>query len=680
MCLNILRNGLPSDLAAVKSFVKKADVLIKRQPDGAIRYKNIVAAFDIETSRLEDVEQSIMYIWQLDIDNQFVIYGRMWDDYRYFLSEIESVLEMSEHLILYVHNLAYEFQFLTGVFNFKKDNVFAVDSRRPLYARWDNHIEYRCCYIHSNMSLEKFCQSVGAPITKGVGLLDYDKVRFPWTLLTESELEYCIRDVSALVAAIKIEMEKDGDTLATIPLTSTGYVRREFKAALKPYRKMIQKMFPDAELYKQLRYAFRGGNTHANRWIVGEIWYNVHSYDKASSYPSQQLNKKYPMGFFKKRNINTIEKLKDLCDTHSYCWLAEVVLTNISLKAETWGCPYIPLSKVRDLIQGENYVLDNGRIISADCLMLTITDVDYSILVEEYNFEIEIKQCWTAFSDYLPDEFRDLVRKLFVTKTELKGVDDYYYMKSKNKFNSLYGMTAQDPGKLGYIFDGIEWRVDDKEVGEILDDARKSMFLLYQWGVWCTAHARRDLEDGIRLVHDSGDLFIYTDTDCVKYVGNKTDWTKLNTIIEDSSRKNGGVAKDVKGAEHVLGVFEKEETALQFITMGAKKYAYITSEGKLKITIAGVPKIKGAQELEAAGGLEAFKPGFIFRGGKLESVYNDLTSPMPYHTADGHDIMITRNLYLRPTTYELGYGTDYIKLLDSLDAKTKWLYKINGKP
>ena len=47
MSINILRNGLQSDLAAVKSFLKKADVLIKSQPDCAIRYKNIVAAFDI---------------------------------------------------------------------------------------------------------------------------------------------------------------------------------------------------------------------------------------------------------------------------------------------------------------------------------------------------------------------------------------------------------------------------------------------------------------------------------------------------------------------------------------------------------------------------------------------------------------------------------------------------------
>lgn len=680
MSINILKLGYKSDLDSVKRFIKEAGIVVKRQPDCAIRYKNLVAAFDIETTRLEDVEQSIMYIWQIDIENQFVIYGRTWDDYRYFLSEIETVLNTSVHLILYVHNLAYEFQFLSGVFYFKKDDVFAIDSRRPLYVRWDNHIEYRCSYIHSNMSLEKFCQSVGAPITKGTGLLDYDKKRFPWTQLSSTELEYCVRDVSSLVSAIKIEMKKDGDTLATIPLTSTGYVRREFKKALQPHRKMIRKMFPDSELYRQLRFAFRGGNTHANRWIVGEIWENVHSYDKASSYPSQQLNKKYPMGFFKKRNINTIAKLKDLCDTHSYCWLAEVVLTNISLKDESWGCPYIPLSKVRDLVHGENYVLDNGRIISADCLTLTITDVDYTILEEEYNFNIEIKQCWTAFSDYLPDEFRDLVRKLFVAKTELKGVDEYYYMKSKNKFNSLYGMTAQDPGKLEYIFDGMEWHVDDKDVDEILDEARNSMFLLYQWGVWCTAHARRDLEDGIRLVHDSGDLFLYTDTDCVKYVGNKTDWTKLNTTIENLSCKNGGVAKDVNGELHILGVFEKEDTALQFITMGAKKYAYITSDGKLKITIAGVPKTKGAAELEAAGGLKVFKPGFIFRAGKLESVYNDLTTPVPYHTEDGGDIMITRNLYLRPTTYELGYGSDYIKLLDSLNAKTKWLYKINGKP
>ena len=30
-------------------------------------YKNCLCAFDIETTRLEDIEQSIMYIWQFSI-------------------------------------------------------------------------------------------------------------------------------------------------------------------------------------------------------------------------------------------------------------------------------------------------------------------------------------------------------------------------------------------------------------------------------------------------------------------------------------------------------------------------------------------------------------------------------------------------------------------------------------
>lgn len=56
--------------------------------------------------------------------------------------------------------------------------------------------------------------------------------------------------------------------------------------------------------------------------------------------------------------------------------------------------------------------------------------------------------------------------------------------------------------------------------------------------------------------------------------------------------------KDKKGIEHPLGVFEmeftsdsnKDHTYSEFITQGAKKYAYKTMDGDIKITVAGVPK------------------------------------------------------------------------------------------
>ena len=48
--------------------------------------------------------------------------------------------------------------------------------------------------------------------------------------------------------------------------------------------------------------------------------------------------------------------------------------------------------------------------------------------------------------------------------------------------------------------------------------------------------------------------------------------------------------KDSKGKEHCLGLFEEDGNYLEFITQGAKKYAYIDSIDKeIHITVSGVP-------------------------------------------------------------------------------------------
>ena len=40
------------------------------------QYKDIVTAFDIETTRLPELEQTVMYIWQWCFGDQFVVIGR----------------------------------------------------------------------------------------------------------------------------------------------------------------------------------------------------------------------------------------------------------------------------------------------------------------------------------------------------------------------------------------------------------------------------------------------------------------------------------------------------------------------------------------------------------------------------------------------------------------------------
>jgi hypothetical protein len=99
--------------------------------------------------------------------------------------------------------------------------------------------------------------------------------------------------------------------------------------------------------------------------------------------------------------------------------------------------------------------------------------------------------------------------------------------------------------------------------------------------------------------------------------------------------------------------------------MGAKKYAYEDGAGELHITVAGVSKYTGAEELARRGGIEAFKEGFIwYDAGGLESVYND-DPEVKEVTIDDHKLQIISNVLLRPSTYTLGITGEYARILEN---------------
>ena len=95
---------------------------------------------------------SNMYIWMMGI-NDVVYYGRTWDELKKFLDRIEFWTDECKKYV-YVHNLAFEFQFLRNAFKFKK--VFARKSRKPImFDLADYNFKFRCTLSMSNCSLEK---------------------------------------------------------------------------------------------------------------------------------------------------------------------------------------------------------------------------------------------------------------------------------------------------------------------------------------------------------------------------------------------------------------------------------------------------------------------------------------------------------------------------------------------
>lgn len=626
-------------------------------------YKNLVCAFDIETTRIPEIEQSFMYIWQMQVESITII-GRTWTEFLRMMKRIADDLAEDTYIVIWVHNLSYEFQFLRGVYPFRPDEVFAVDSRKLLRCDMMDHFEFRCSYLQTNMSLGEFTHKMGVEAEKLSGKeFDYSKFRTPQTFLTPREIEYCVNDVKGLVQALKKEMEIDEDNLYSIPRTSTGYVRREAKLAMRKFnRQWLRDMLPDLEVYELLREAFRGGNTHANRYYAGKVLRNVYSADRSSSYPDCQVNDVFPMGRWYKEFDLSMRRFVDQLGARKNALLARIKLYNVELRYKDWGCPYLARAKCYNVIEGE---FDNGRILRADYLETTVTDIDFRIILEEYNWDnIEIEKCFYARYGKLPKALTDLTIKYYRDKTELKGDPEQviYYMKQKNKLNSIYGMSVQCPTKPDIIYDQEKgFTYADTPEEELLIKSNKNAFQSYAWGVWITAWARYRLEEGIRL---AGKGFVYCDTDSVKHI--KTiDWTRYNEIRKKRSEDSGAFATDRKGKSHFMGVYESEGCYEEFVTLGAKKYAY-RQNGKLHITIAGVTKTEGAEELEEAGGLEAFKPGFIFRkGGGTEAIYNDDPEVKSYTVPKtGEVIPITSNVVIRESTYELGLTAEYRRLLE----------------
>ena len=600
-----------------------------------------------------------MYVWQWCFGDKYCVVGRTWDEFLHLCERLKPYMK-KQHLVVYVHNLSYEFTFLKGIYPFKPEEVFCMDARKILKCEMFGYLEFRCSYLHSNMSLAEFTKKMGAEHSKLSGEeFDYNKERYPWTPLTEKEIAYCTYDVIGLVEALTIEMQHDHDNLYTVPSTSTGYVRRDAKKAMRHVPAgYTQKQMPNYHIYSMCREAFRGGNTHASRFFAGHVLHNVSSADRSSSYPDVLVNHLYPVDEFWECGPVDFDLLIDLLYKRKRAMLIRCHIWNLRLKDDTWGCPYISRDKCRKIAAG---VFDNGRVISADFLETTITDVDLKILLDEYEWD-GFEAYDVAYTRYgkLPPAFINTINHYYDLKTILKGKpeEELSYFRAKQKLNSLYGMCAQDPVKetIEYINDDFVTKTDDPE--KLLEQHNKYAFLCYQWGVWVTAWARWELEQGLKL---AGDNFVYCDTDSVKYLHN-INWEDYNNARIKNSKRNGSFAVDSKGREHYMGVFEFEGCYKSFVTLGAKKYAYEDESG-LHITVAGVIKKKGAQELAKKGGIEAFKPSFIFtEAGGVEAVYNDSPEVTEYQT-EGHTVSITSNVVLRESTYTLGITEEYERIL-----------------
>lgn len=592
----------------------------------SIQYYNIPCSFDIETSSFYDRGEkvSIMYEWSFSFCGMVMI-GRTWSEFISMIDRLHNLLRLTDtrRLIIYCHNLAFEFQAMRFYFQWK--SVFALSVRRPVYAVTDMGIEFRCSYILTNANLATVGKNlIYFDVKKMVGDLDYSLIRHSETPLTEQEIQYCINDVQIVVCLIAERILQDGN-ITRIPLTQTGYIRRLLrknclsKQNRCSYNRLMRRLTLTMLEYEQLRRAFQGGFTHCNPFYSGKtINDTVVSYDFTSSYPTVMISEQYPMSAAELiPNISYDEFKKSM---KYYCCVFDIEFINISPKI--WQDNPISISRCWDIRQE---VVNNGRLVSAEHVCTTITSIDFDIISKFYRWDsYRIANFRRYKRGYLPKPIIETVLQLYADKTTLKNVvgKENEYMNKKECLNSCYGCMVMNVLQEEHTYSDDWDELQENYNSEMSEDEciqkieeynnDKNRFLFYPWGVFITAYARWNLFTGIYECAKSND-YIYADTDSIKLLNvdsHSEYFEKYNNYITQKLEKtiefyglnpNLLHPKTIDGIEKPLGIWDFDGKYKKFKSLGAKRYMVEYENGVHSITVAGLGKKSGTKYLEQFG-------------------------------------------------------------------------------
>ena len=653
-------------------------------------------SLDTETAHNHDEQNPIawVYQWAFKFGEQIII-GRRPSEFITALKKIYAALELSKtrFVVVYVHNLSYDIsylrQYLTEAFG--KPHILAIKPHKYISFEVDGFL-FKCSYKLSNKSLLTWGHDLGTPHQKRrEEKAYYDEIHYQDEELSRENWLYQIEDVVVLDECIEKQLSAYNDTLLSIPLTSTGYVRRDARRNYKEDRRN-RKRFLSTRLYEETynacRDEFAGGITHGNRFYAGktvkpetEKGEFIRHRDFRSHYPTQQRTRKFPVGPFVKYGEHlAIEKIQEL--TKDFCVLMKVVFGGVKIRP--WQVlPVISVSKAyKHRYERIDIIEDNGRALEIKgTFALYLTELDLHWILRQYEivggYDIEI--AWVSAKGFLPDYLKKTVDEYFLGKTKWKkelaaerdkgeaaDKERLIYlalelMKSKNGLNGIYGMSATDiVREIFEVSDLGEWKKTVPEIKSALDKYYESenSFNRYQLGIYTTSHARYELLEYAELIMNEGGKVLYVDTDSIFYLSN----AKVETAIEaeNEKRKAAAIAKgayiEYNGKIVNYDSFDDEgEEITAFRFLHAKCYAY-ESDGKLHCTIAGVSEWEDSTHqfgrVEELGSIDNLKKGKVFeRCGGTKAKY--LETPVGKVVVNGHEIECGAACIITPTTKTL---------------------------
>ena len=640
--------------------------------------------------------------------DRWLVYGRKPSQLAYCMEKIKEVNKLDENnkILIFCHNLSYDYTYFHGFLQdqfSEPGELLAVGSHRIITYTIAG-LEFRDSLKVSQKSLYKWGKDLGVKHPKLIDLIDYGQTRYQDSELYKNDWRYMFRDVITLDECIAKQLDIWQDFTKNMPLTSTGYIRRETRKEFKKHKAnkdYFRKKALNLELYRYCKTEAAGGLTHGNRFYaehtvdieeirrkLGRKDISIRHRDFVSHYPSQQITKYCPGSQFalyydceqdEKRKILHVDDLLNL----DKCILVSIQIWGLKLRDGIT----IPYAQECKLQAGEkeklDLVCDNGRVLEmlSGSSVVVLNEHDLKWYKKLYTFKYKIIKVFTASRAPFPKYLTNTVRKYFIKKTELKSVVkqvkkehgdnsiEYIAAKineqiSKGMLNGIFGMTMTDPVRVKYFeCDDGRW---DKEVlsGEEIEKrlnkyySGKKNFNNYELGCWTTSHARDELMDFAELI--GWGYILYTDTDSLFYISTPEIEEKIearNKQFRDEDDINGWYI-EVNGKRVYFNQFDDEnEDIIQFRFLHAKCYAYVTSDGELHATIAGVPERHGdTTRVSELGSIHELTPGKVFKecGGTITKYPPKGETVKPrIETVNGHDLEVSSYALIENSTKEL---------------------------
>lgn len=563
-------------------------------------------------------------------------------------------LDPEHRIITIIHNASFDLSYLLPYFRKylpegKQYGIFDSPNKCILWRM--GSFEFRCTWRLTNASLYKWSNEMQVDHIKQIGLYDYDRVLYQDSELSKNDLKYDTYDVLAMSESWKKQLRAFGDDITTVPLTSTGYVRRLLRKATRKDPYYRQNYFWDTQLtLEQMDMcfnAFAGGYTHVNRWIKDEIikppkGFKGRHGDFRTGYLTQLVTHNLPWGrpidFYDIKNpYHRMVKMnveKILSMHPQYFSITKLHIYNMALKDKYISMPYMQVSKMFNRSEDLLYFEDNGRLlnITQGHFVTYLDNYQLAIIKDQYKFQYVIEKVLIFENKPIPEVLREPIDKLFIHKSNYKKA--YHRVRdelgefdpltinalsdltqNKKLYNAIYGCFVTSPLKVNYMnVENIKERTQE--------DRRKQLqgyyhnmnnFLPYQVGIAITTLQRYELWEYIKTIGYENCL--YSDTDSIIYLANKEIDQKVKAL-NAAKHKKAPFVVDEEGEKIYYDVFEAEPDWIAFKGLHSKCYGVIQNikdKEELKVTIAGVPE-------RTLIGMKKGKPIYLSREEELAGI------------------------------------------------------------